>query len=183
MRIGIISDTHGNVTVWQQAWQQVLGDCDLILHAGDILAPGPRNPITAGYNPPALAEALTNLTRPWLAVRGNCDAEVDEMLLGRQLSPLVQVHTPFGTLVLVHGHQFEDSSGLLKLGRQQQARVVISGHTHAPNLEEREGIVLINPGSPALPKADGVATLALLTETGVQILNLSDLTVRKEINW
>lgn len=183
MRIGIISDTHGNATVWQLAWQQVLADCDLILHAGDILAPGPRNPITAGYNPPALAEALTNLPRPWLAVKGNCDAEVDEMLLGRQLTPLVQAHTPYGTLVMVHGHQQGDNAGLIKLGQQQQARLVISGHTHAPNLEVREGIVLLNPGSPTLPKAEGVPTLALLSETGVQILNLTDRNACMEINW
>lgn len=183
MRIGVISDTHGNAAVWQQAWQQVLADCDLIMHAGDILAPGPRNPITAGYHPPALAEALTNLTRPYLVVRGNCDAEVDEMLLGRQLPPLVHVYTPYGTLVMVHGHQYEDSDSLIKLGRQQQARLVVSGHTHQPRLEMQEGLVLLNPGSPTLPKAAAGPTLALIDKQGVQVLSLLEMSVLMQINW
>ncbi|GAW30970.1 phosphodiesterase [Carboxydocella sp. JDF658] len=183
MRIGVISDTHGNSQVWQQAWQQVLADCDLILHAGDILAPGPRNPITAGYNPPALAEALNSLTRPWLAVRGNCDAEVDEMMLARQLPPLTQVYTSFGLLVITHGHQYDGPAGLIKLAKQQKARVVISGHTHVPVLLEQEGTFLLNPGSPTLPKEDWPPTLAVVTERGIQLLNLQNGAVIKEINW
>jgi len=58
MKIGVISDTHGSLTAWQQVLSGPFQDVDLILHAGDVLYHGPRNPLPEGYQPGQLAEAI-----------------------------------------------------------------------------------------------------------------------------
>ena len=77
MKIGIISDTHGHEDAWQKAFDKHFKDADLILHAGDVLYHGPRNPMKADYNPAGLAEKINHSPIPVVIARGNCDASVD----------------------------------------------------------------------------------------------------------
>ena len=65
MNIGIISDTHGSVTAWREAYQKYLQKTDLIIHCGDVLYHGPRNPLPEGHDPKSLAVELNSLTKPW----------------------------------------------------------------------------------------------------------------------
>ncbi len=75
-RLGIISDTHGNLRAWQAALA-VWGEVDMILHAGDVLYHGPKNPLPEGYGPRELSEAMNASPVPLLFAQGNCDAEED----------------------------------------------------------------------------------------------------------
>ncbi|HBT46471.1 MAG TPA: phosphodiesterase [Peptococcaceae bacterium] len=160
-RIGVISDTHGDVAAWEKALE-VWGPLDLILHAGDVLYHGPRNPLVAGYGPPELAERINASPVPLLIAQGNCDAEVDQMVLAWPLqSPLVLVQTPFLRLIAVHGHGM-DKEAMAGLARRYRADVLVCGHTHVPLLEEWEGIILFNPGSPSLPKGREGPTVGLI---------------------
>ena len=82
MKLAILSDLHGSlsafdgVMAWLAPWQP-----DHLLLLGDLLNHGPRNPVPEGYQPAALAERLNTMASRILAVRGNCDSEVDQMLL------------------------------------------------------------------------------------------------------
>ena len=80
MKIAIISDTHGSITAFNRA-MEVAGPCDFIVHAGDILYHGPRNPLPEGYKPQELANAINALDVPFVAAAGNCDAPIDQALL------------------------------------------------------------------------------------------------------
>ncbi|GFN21855.1 phosphodiesterase [Thermanaeromonas sp. C210] len=172
-RIGVTSDTHGDVSAWEKALE-LWGPVDLILHAGDVLYHGPRNPLVAEYRPPKLAERINASSVPLLIARGNCDAEVDQMVLEWPLqSPLVLLQTPFLRLIAVHGHGM-DKGAMAGLARRYRADVLVCGHTHVPLLEEVDGILLFNPGSPSLPKGKEGPTVGLIEGRTVTLKALSN---------
>ncbi|MEW6104118.1 MAG: phosphodiesterase [bacterium] len=143
MKIGVISDTHGNLYSWNKAYEGFL-DCDVIIHCGDILAPGPKNPIPDGYNPPLLADKINALSVPFLIAKGNCDSDVDSILLNPPILPFVFLQDGKKRIIASHGHLPIDPS-------QFKADIFITGHTHIPSLEEKGEIIYLNPGSPSVP--------------------------------
>ena len=74
MKIGIISDTHGCHERFSLAFDKYFKDADMIIHAGDVLYHGPRNPMLSDYNPAKLAEKLNACSMPVVICRGNCDS-------------------------------------------------------------------------------------------------------------
>ncbi|HKM17359.1 MAG: phosphodiesterase [Bacillota bacterium] len=173
MKIGVISDTHGSLTLWQKALQGPLRDVDLLLHAGDVLYHGPRNPLPAGYDPEMLAEAINGCPVPLLIVKGNCDSEVDQMLLDIPLqAPFLITDQPLGRILVTHGHYYSRDQAV-ELGRRFQIDIWISGHTHIPVLDRHEGIVFLNPGSCALPKGEQPAAgVAVITADKINLVEL-----------
>ncbi len=175
MKIGIISDTHGCLLGWEKALYH-FQECDIIMHAGDILYHGPRNPLPEGYNPKKLAESINDLALPIFMVRGNCDAEIEEMVLGLPLmSPYFFSYIDGIRILMLHGHSVSNENELVETGLYYGADVVICGHTHRPGLQKKANLVLVNPGSTALPK-EGPAAVGLL-DTGsreVQVISLEN---------
>jgi putative phosphoesterase len=149
-RIGIVSDTHGDAAAWRRV-TDCLGPVELIIHAGDVLYHGPRNPLPSGYDPAELINLLSALPYPLLIAQGNCDAAVDAFVLPIPLqSPVVFLQWEGIRILAHHGHQYPPDK-LLSLAQRWGAKLCISGHTHVPGLERRKGIVCLNPGSPSLP--------------------------------
>jgi len=87
MRIGFISDTHGGLAGWQEAMAGPFAEADLIIHCGDLLYHGPRNPMPKGYDPAALAQAMNASPAPLLIARGNCDSDVDQLANEAMITP------------------------------------------------------------------------------------------------
>ena len=81
MKIGVISDTHGHEMRWAKAYEKFFKDADMILHAGDVLYHGPRNPMLEDYNPAGLAQRINDCPIPVVIAKGNCDSEVDQMVI------------------------------------------------------------------------------------------------------
>ena len=166
MKIGVISDTHGS-TKWCRKALDYLKDCDFIVHLGDVLYHGPRNPLPEGYNPAKLVELLNKISGKKLKmVRGNCDADVDLMVLKHNLSLRFRTLKAGSLLLgLIHGDQFSSKAELLDFARKFKLNILLYGHTHKKLLEFREGVVLFNPGSLSLPK-DGSKSLGVLEMEG-----------------
>lgn len=172
-RIGVISDTHGDVEAWERALE-IWGPVDLIVHAGDVLYHGPRNPLVQAYRPPELAELINASQIPVLIARGNCDADVDQLVLDWPLqSQMVLLQTPYVRLVATHG-QGMDKVEMVELAKRYRADIFVFGHTHVPVLEKVEGIILLNPGSPALPKGQEGPTVAVIDEKTVYLKDLKE---------
>lgn len=171
MKIGVISDTHGSVTAWQNAYQSTLQDVDWIIHCGDVLYHGPRNPLPEGYNPQELARELQNLRQPLILAKGNCDAEIDQLLLEYSLeSPYAHIFTPNLKILVTHGHHWDPEQ--LPTYIVKGYNLIISGHTHQPVLKRISNQILLNPGSPSLPKNDPqIPTIALITEEQIRIVH------------
>ena len=85
MKIGIISDTHGHEMAWADAYEKYFQDADMILHAGDVLYHGPRNPRKADYNPAGLVSRINSCPVPVVIAKGNCDSDVDASCLERPI--------------------------------------------------------------------------------------------------
>lgn len=141
--IGVISDTHG---LLRPEVLQALRGATLLLHAGDIGAPE----VIAGLR----------VLAPVTAVRGNCDRGA-----WAEAYPLRQEVTVGGVTLLV----LHDRNELKVLPPAQGVRVVISGHSHKPSMEEKDGVLYLNPGSAGPRRFKLPLTVALLTVRGAQV--------------
>lgn len=173
MKLGIISDTHGCLDTWEKIYDHYLHDTDLIIHAGDVLYHGPRNPVLPEYNPAKLAERINACPIPMMIACGNCDAEVDNMVLHTPIqSPYTYVMIEGKRIVINHGHTLTEEVKQ-ELAKKFKADIFITGHTHVAVLEKKDGIIFLNPGSPAMTKRpDKKRTIALMDSQVVKIIDI-----------
>ncbi len=174
MKAGIISDTHGHEKRWALAYEKFFKDADIILHAGDVLYHGPRNPMLEDYNPAGLAERINASSVPVIIAKGNCDSEVDAMVLeGPVQTPYAYVMLEGFRIVVTHGHTVESDEEKDAMARHLKADLFISGHIHTNVLEKRGDTIFLNPGSPALSKReDKRSTVAILTDEKIEIVDI-----------
>lgn len=151
MKLLFFSDVHGSPESVELLERQIESSSpDLLVLLGDALYHGPRNPLRPDYAPPRVVELLNRRKEQLVAVRGNCDSEVDQMLLE---FPLM---SDYSTL-LIDGVRFFLTHGHLWNPRQlpplPAGTVFAYGHTHLPQLERLgNGRIAFNPGSISLPK-------------------------------
>lgn len=171
MKIGIISDTHGSYHRFCLAYDKFFSDADMLIHAGDILYHGPRNPILEDYNPAKLAEKLNQLPMPLIATRGNCDSEVDISVLSVPIAaPYSFVSINNFKIVTTHGHHVMTDEAKDAMAAHLHANLFINGHIHTNILCKRADTIFLNPGSPSLSKrTDGKQTAAVLTDKEINI--------------
>lgn len=158
----IVSDIHGSLS----GAKAVLEACkyhnpDFILCLGDVLYHGPRNDVPKDYAPKKVIEIMNSLTEKLIAVRGNCDGEVDQMVLHFVLTNDTNA-IPYHShqLVLSHGHVYDREH----LPYLHPGDIFLSGHTHIPTCDKKDGIYLLNPGSISLPKQNHPRTYGVLAE-------------------
>ncbi len=154
MKIMIASDIHGSAYYCEKMLEAFTREkADKLLLLGDILYHGPRNDLPRDYAPKKVIEMLCGLEAKPLCVRGNCDTEVDQMVLN---FPVLAEYCilPVGSHMIfaTHGHKFSPEN-LPPLGNGD---ILLNGHTHIPKCEQHEGYVYFNPGSVSIPK-DGSA--------------------------
>ena len=151
MRLLFISDIHGVPSTLEAALDaaQPLG-YDKIVLLGDLLYHGPRNGVPNFYNPVKVAKILNGLKDKIVAVRGNCDAEVDQMMFEfPMMSDYAIVESGSETFFLTHGHLWNE----WKLPPVGIGTVLAHGHTHVPELKKLDcGMTIFKPGSISLPK-------------------------------
>ncbi len=159
MKIIVVSDTHGSKSSWNEV-KAYIEDADHIWHLGDVLYHGPRNPLPDGYDPKSLAEELRKYSIDY--VRGNCDADVDIMVLDLpEMSRVVEEFIGDWKFVMIHGDQLDESDEV-GFAKYHDAKVLLRGHTHIPKIEKKEGVYIINPGSLSLPKGGFPKSFATL---------------------
>ena len=164
MRYLIISDIHGGVGNLKNVLNSETFDKLLLL--GDILPHGPRNDLPTDYNPKEIIAILNKLKDKIIAVRGNCDAEVDDMVLEFPILSLAMIEVNGIPIYLTHGHKFNKDVNL-----NIANSIVLYGHTHITRIDKVENNIYINIGSITLPK-DNTACYAILEN---DILNVYDL--------
>ena len=160
MKYLLLSDIHGSLPALDKALafgrdQQ----CDMILLMGDILNYGPRNGVPEGLDARGIADRLNALADRIVAVRGNCDSEVDQMLLQFPVLADYAVVVDNGRrLFLTHGHVYNEEH--MPPCRHD---AFFYGHTHLWKLERSaDGCVVCNTGSVTFPKGGNVPTFAVL---------------------
>lgn len=184
MKIGVMSDTHGSLVYFEKALE-TLSDCDVLLHAGDVLYHGPRNDLPTGYNPKGVISKINKLDNILIA-RGNCDADVDQMVINHPIQG-PYVLSQFGETRILINHGYVDSKEeTIKKAKSMGADILILGHTHVKELYVDENLIVINPGSTSIPK-DGTHSVATIdiVQTHDELdldINLIDINTNKIIN-
>ncbi len=171
MKLLIASDLHGSVPSCEALLNRYEAEgARRLLFLGDLLYHGPRNRLPDGYDPKEVIPLLNGMKRHLLCVRGNCDAEVDQMVLEFPiLSDSLLLELDGRRIFATHGHIYnKDNPPALCEGD-----VLLHGHTHIPVLQRLESFTLLNPGSVTLPKGgreksymiyeNGLVTLKKLT--------------------
>ena len=164
----IASDIHGSAYFCEKLIEAYKREnADKILLLGDILYHGPRNDLPEGYAPKQVIAMLNELAQDILCVRGNCDAEVDQMVLDFPLmadyaiitDDAMNSHCAKGSkedgqriripiIYATHGHVYNNGN----LPPLQAGDILLHGHTHVPACEQYETHIYINPGSVSIPK-------------------------------
>ena len=148
----IASDIHGSAHYCRVLLNHfTLEEADRLLLLGDLLYHGPRNPLPMGYDTFETTRLLNGVRNKLLCVRGNCDSEVDQMVLQ---FPMMADYTvlPAGrrTLFATHGHLYgEETPPPLRAGD-----ILLNGHTHMPACVDHPEFLYLNPGSISMPKED-----------------------------
>lgn len=163
MKFVIASDLHGSA-YWTQKLLAVIGEVqpDKVILLGDLLYHGPRNDLPRDYAPKKVIPMLSALRDKIIAVRGNCEAEVDQMVLPFPcMAEYSQVLADGKIFYLTHGHH-QNPENLPSL---PEGSIFLSGHTHVKIDKVVNGIRCLNPGSVSIPK-DG-SNSCLIYEDGV----------------
>lgn len=160
MKYFIISDIHGSSYYLKEALDKFeSSNADYLIVLGDILYHGARNPLPKDYDPKVCLELLNKHKERIIAIRGNCDSEVDQMVLEFVLQETnILIHNN-NKLFLTHGHLY-DGHAQLKNGD-----MFMHGHTHIVRAENIGGVHFFNPGSISIPKGEFTNSYATLDQS------------------
>ena len=153
MKWMIASDIHGSAYYCRQMLEAFRREqADRLLLLGDLLYHGPRNDLPREYAPKEVIAMLNDRASDLLCVRGNCEAEVDQMVLDFPVMADYALLNLGERLVFVtHGHLFNEQ----QLPPLKKGDILLHGHTHIPACREMaNGAMYLNPGSVSLPKED-----------------------------
>ena len=170
------SDIHGSAWYCRKLLEEYRrSGADRLILLGDILYHGPRNDLPREYAPKEVIGMLNSLKSEILAVRGNCEAEVDQMVLE------FPVLADYGILVLngltfyaTHGHVYHPEC----LPPMKKGDILIYGHTHLLRAEALGDYYVVNPGSISIPKGGNPPTYGILDEKVFKILDFAGDTVK-----
>lgn len=169
MKFVIASDIHGSA-FWCRKLMDVIEteNPDNVILLGDLLYHGPRNDLPRDYAPKQVIPMLSEIKEKIIAVRGNCEAEVDQMVLPFPcMADFSEVMADGKRFYLTHGHHADPEH----VPPLPAGTIFLSGHTHVKIDREVDGVRCLNPGSVSIPK-DGTNS-CLIYENGtfrVQIL-------------
>jgi hypothetical protein len=150
MKFMIASDIHGSEYYCRKMLQAYdVEKADRLVLLGDLLYHGPRNDLPKDYAPKAVIELLNARKEDILCVRGNCEAEVDQMVLEFPvLADYAILSVGDRMIFATHGHNHNES----KLPPLHKGDILLCGHTHVPKCVEHETYIYMNPGSVSIPK-------------------------------
>jgi len=181
MKTVIASDIHGSAYYCRKLTDFVSAvKADTLLLLGDTLYHGPRNDLPRDYDPKAVTALLTGLTVPVFGVRGNCDAEIDQTVLG---FPILADYS----LLIAGRHKIFVTHGHLYTPEEHPALcpgdAFLFGHIHVPVCEWRDGILILNPGSVAIPKEQSPHSCMVLEDGVFTWFDLETGEACKKTRW
>ncbi len=170
MKILIASDIHGSLKYCNMLVDRYKEEkCDKLILLGDVLYHGPRNDLPEEYNPKGVIALLNSMADEILCVRGNCEAEVDDMVLEfNVLADYALLFNGGKTFFLTHGHKFNPQNP----PKLKKGDVLFNGHTHVSRIQETDTFLYVNPGSVSIPKENTPRGYVILTDEKIIHKNL-----------
>ncbi len=176
MKLLICSDIHGSAYYCEMLLKEI-EKADRVLVLGDILYHGPRNDLPRDYAPKKVIEMLNPFKNKLLCVRGNCDTEVDQMVLDFPiLADYAVIPVKDRLIYATHGHKFNESS----LPPLAKGDILLNGHTHVSKCTEYDDFIYMNCGSVSIPKEDTPHSVIISDEGKFLWKNLETGEIYKE---
>ena len=177
MKLMIASDVHGSAYYCEkllEAWKKEQPEKLLLL--GDILYHGPRNDLPKDYAPKKVISMLNEIKDELLCVRGNCEAAVDQMVLEFPVLADYCILYEAGHMIFAtHGHVHNEKN----VPPLKRGDILLHGHTHVLRAEEKDGIIILNPGSVSIPKEGNPPTYAIYEDGVFSIRDFEGNTVKE----
>lgn len=180
MKLMIASDIHGSAYYCRKMIEAYKNEkAEKLLILGDILYHGPRNDLPCEYAPKEVIGMLNPMADELLCVRGNCDTEVDQMVLDFPvLAEYALFYVNGRTVFATHGHNFNPANP----PKIKKGDILLNGHTHVPAFEETEKFIYVNPGSVSIPKENSEHGYIILEDNTLTWKNLDGkIWMEKEI--
>ena len=177
MKLLIASDIHGSAYYCKKLMDVYeKEEAKRMVLLGDVLYHGPRNDLPAEYAPKEVIRMLNDRKNEIYAVRGNCEAEVDQMVLEFPvLADYMLLFSGDKVIYATHGHVYHENN----LPPMKQGDVLLHGHTHVLRAEKKDGILILNPGSVSIPKNGNPPTYAVLEDGVFTIRDFEGHTVKE----
>ncbi len=167
MKIGIISDTHGNIP-FTKAALDLIGDADHIIHCGDVLPCSSK--YGDGFDPKGLANILAPL-KNISYVRGNGDFFSQQLMPASIFHDHLLLELGGYRIFATHSHLFRSRMSMLMKAMEAEANILCYGHTHSKELDFYDNLLVLNPGSVSLPR-DGSNSCAIIEDGCIRIFDL-----------
>lgn len=179
MKYLIITDVHGDASTLERVLEIYKeANLDKIICLGDLLYHGPRNPIPEMYNPKKICELLKPYLNKLIWIQGNCDAEVDEMVMDKSFTKGKYLKVFNHRFYFTHGHKISKHNPSDKLN----VDFVVYGHYHVFDNTRINDINYVNIGSLSLPK-DNYKQYAIMDEEGIKVYNLDNNTLIGHVKY
>lgn len=178
MKIMIASDIHGSAFYCRKMIEAFRREnAEKLLLLGDILYHGPRNDLPMEYAPKEVIAMLNPLADELLCVRGNCDTEVDQMVLDFPvLAEYAILYVGERMIFATHGHNFNPANP----PKIRKGDILLNGHTHVPAFEVTDKFTYVNPGSVSIPKENSEHGYIILEDNKLIWKNLDGAVYKEE---
>lgn len=167
MKIIVISDIHGSLFYMNKIKEIIdKSNVDKIVLLGDLYYHGPRNPLTQEYNPQQVANILNSYKDKILCVRGNCDAQVDEMISEFKFNDNVKLDINGKRFFFTHGHRYNIDN------LSDNIDVIVYGHFHTGFIKQKDNVICVNSGSISLPKDNTKNSYLIIDDNNIKLMDL-----------
>lgn len=177
MKYIVASDIHGS-SFYAGKLKEVFEkeNADKLILLGDLYYHGPRNDIPIGHDAKETVKILNSLKDKIIAVRGNCDAEVDLLVSEFEIKDYVELTINGKIYCFTHGHEYNRDKT-----PKRETNVLVYGHFHTGFIEKEYDMYFVNPGSTTLPKGGTTNSYIVLEEGKITLKDLNNETVIKEV--
>lgn len=168
MKYMVISDIHGSLLYMNKVMDIINQEqIDKLILLGDLYYHGPRNDLPEQYNPKEVANLLNTLKDKIYCVKGNCDAEVDEMISEFKFNNHLKMIKNNKTIMFTHGHKYNIDNPA------EDVDVLIYGHYHTGFIKKENNKIYVNAGSVSLPKNDTPNSYLIIDDNKIYLKNLN----------
>ena len=176
MKYLVISDIHGS-NYYAKKIEEIYNkeNPDKIILLGDLYYHGPRNPLTEEYNPMEVSNVLNNLKDKILCTRGNCDADVDEMISEFEFNDNIELDINGKNFFFTHGHKFNIDN------IPNNIDVLVYGHFHTGFIKEKDGVICVNSGSISLPKGGTKNSYLIIDDNEIILKDIETNIIDKKL--
>ena len=167
MKYLIASDIHGSSYYCEKIIEESK-KVDFVVLLGDIYYHGPRNPLPEDYNPMKVSQLLNGITKKLMVVKGNCDAEVDQIISDFKIKNNIKKTINSKIVYFTHGHKYNIDNT-----PKTNYDIMFYGHFHTPFIKQYDNKIFVNPGSVSLPKENTEHSFAIFDNKSIVIKNFN----------